>query len=244
MTIRADLILQQLGIRRWIPRAQGHVTASTHLIWQNNEPNPEHSMFKQSDAQVIEPLKSTDAVPVKTTLEIQKAHQADTEHRINQLSNLPSSQPSPAIQTSSTLQTKIPNHTHHQPTVNTIQTASSAFQIELLQHTQFLICAVVQDTQQMEIWRNIQRASQTESLQLKWPVEIKDWQVTDAALQSYLNGFLSAQQSRVLMTLGDIHIPIIEQQIAPQYRFAALAEMLQQPILKRELWQVIQKFLR
>lgn len=235
MTIRADLILQQLGIRRWIPRMQGHALADSAEIWQDQidaqsmpieqtVPNPQdlHTMQRGASTDSLHP-QTTSAHTVLAPLAT--ASQSATDHQL-------------AARDLATMQSATVDEA-----VDTLTISTATFQIELLQHKQFVICAVVQDTQQMELWRNIQRASQTESLQFKWPVEIKDWQVTDATLQSYLQGFLLAQQSRVLMTLGDIHIPIIEQQIAPQYRFAALAEMLQQPLLKRELWQVIQKFL-
>ena len=122
----------------------------------------------------------------------------------------------------------------------------AAIQIEAfeLQAISSASCLIVVDAStlsesQVELWLNIQRAIPTEYHELKWPFPLAEMQDGRGA-SSYVQGFIDGMGvDKDLIALGEI--PHLQQ--ADLHQLASLQEMLDQPILKKRLWQFMQKSL-
>ncbi|MCJ8160570.1 hypothetical protein [Acinetobacter zhairhuonensis] len=113
-----------------------------------------------------------------------------------------------------------------------------------LQAVSLATCLIVLDASQLteaqsELWVNIQQAIPAEYHELKWPFPLLEMQDGRGA-GSYVQGFIDAiGVDKDLIALGDIsHLQQVDLQ-----RLASLQEMLEQPILKKRLWQFMQKSL-
>lgn len=124
--------------------------------------------------------------------------------------------------------------------------SQSAIQIEAfeLQAVSLATCLIVLDASylteaQAELWANIQQAIPAEYHELKWPFPLLEMQDGRGAV-SYVQGFIDAiGVDKDLIALGDIpHLQQVE-----LHRLASLQEMLEQPILKKRLWQFMQRSL-
>ena len=103
-------------------------------------------------------------------------------------------------------------------------------------------CIVVVDTTeitaaQQPLWRNIQQALSAEHYVLHWPFALMDFQDGRGA-GSYVQGFLDAASvDKNIIFLGQF--PYFQH--ANSMQLAGLQEMLDQPLLKKRLWQFMQK---
>ena len=103
-------------------------------------------------------------------------------------------------------------------------------------------CVIIVDTtqinaEQQKLWSNIQNVLLGEYFELKWPFPVMQFQDGRGA-SIYIQGFLDAvKQDKVLLSLGKVsHLSNVE-----MIQLASLQEMLEQPKLKRRLWQFMQK---
>ncbi len=102
-------------------------------------------------------------------------------------------------------------------------------------------CVIVVDitdltTEQNTLWMNIQRAISHQYYELKWPFPLNQFQDGQAA-SIYIQGFLDALKAdKQLLSLGGL--PYFHGMQLTQ--LASLQEMLEQPLLKRRLWQFMQ----
>ncbi|WP_227548664.1 hypothetical protein [Acinetobacter sp. ANC 4173] len=116
-----------------------------------------------------------------------------------------------------------------------------AFELQAISMTSCLIVidASVLSEQQAELWINIQRAIPAEYHELKWPFPLAEMQDGRGA-SSYVRGFIDAiGVDKDLIALGGIS----QLQQVDLHQLASLQEMLDQPILKKRLWQFMQKSL-
>lgn len=113
-----------------------------------------------------------------------------------------------------------------------------------LQAISMASCLIVIDAsglseQQTELWGNIQHAVPAEYHELKWPFPLAEMQDGRGA-SSYVRGFIDAiGVDKDLIALGVI--PHLQQ--VDCHQLASLQDMLDQPILKKRLWQFMQKSL-
>lgn len=116
------------------------------------------------------------------------------------------------------------------------QIADFSLQAIMLPHLVIVLDSTALNHEQQQLWANIQRAVQAEFFELNWPFILSD--LHDAhAVENYIQGFIDViAQGKLLISLGDI--PHWQQNRL--MRLASLAEMLQQPLLKRRLWNFIQ----
>ncbi len=94
--------------------------------------------------------------------------------------------------------------------------------------------AMTEETQ--NLWTNIQRAVVSEFCELNWPfpwANVQDGRGVDSYIQGFLDG-MSAEKN--IIFLGTV--PYISNSKIIQ--LASLQEMLDQPILKKRLWQFMQ----
>lgn len=89
---------------------------------------------------------------------------------------------------------------------------------------------------QQMLWSNIQRAVQAEFTELNWPFTLPEFQ-DGIAVNSYIQGFLDViSAEKTILVLGEI----------PHYQnsnimhLATLQDMLDEPLLKKRLWNFIQ----
>ena len=121
-----------------------------------------------------------------------------------------------------------------------------AIQIEAFEIQAFCLenCVILVDcthltAEQTTLWLNIQRATSGQFYELKWPFPMMQYQDGKGA-SMYVQGFTDAlKQERKVLSLGQLahmnHSEIVQ--------LASLQEMLDQPILKRRLWQFMQNLL-
>lgn len=105
-----------------------------------------------------------------------------------------------------------------------------------LEHCTIVIDATEMTEQTQHLWTNIQRALQSEFYELNWPfpwVNLQDGR----GVESYIQGFLDMMSlEKNVIFLGSIPHVTHNKMI----QLASLQEMLDQPILKKRLWQFMQ----
>lgn len=105
-----------------------------------------------------------------------------------------------------------------------------------LEHCTIVIDATEMTEQTQLLWTNIQRALQSEFYELNWPfpwVNLQDGR----GVESYIQGFLDMMSlEKNIISLGSIPHVTHNKMI----QLASLQEMLDQPILKKRLWQFMQ----
>ena len=102
-------------------------------------------------------------------------------------------------------------------------------------------CVLLLDVQEMNadqqrLWSNIQAAKPGDYFELKWPFALAQFQDGRGA-SLYIQGFIDGlAQDKKVISLGRLaHLENSE-----VICLASLAEMIEQPILKKRLWQFMQ----
>ena len=102
-------------------------------------------------------------------------------------------------------------------------------------------CVIIVDTtnlndDQKQLWLNIQKAKLGQYAELKWPFPLAVFQ-DGRGVGSYLQGFLDGLAfEKKILCLGEF----VYMQHANMIQLASLQDMLEQPILKKRLWQLMQ----
>ncbi|ANF81549.1 hypothetical protein A3K93_04655 [Acinetobacter sp. NCu2D-2] len=113
------------------------------------------------------------------------------------------------------------------------------FSLQLLSmsHCCIVIDATQMTADQQTLWANIQRAVLSEFSELNWPFPWENMQ-DGRAVEVYIQGFIDAYSvDKNIISLGQI--PHISN--SKMIQLASLQEMVEQPILKKRLWQFMQK---
>ena len=103
-------------------------------------------------------------------------------------------------------------------------------------------CVIVVDAtemtaEQQQLWNNIQQALQAEYYELQWPFPLLNFQ-DSRGVGSYVHGFLDAiSADKNIILIGQLPYLADPKSI----NLASLQEMLDQPLLKKRLWQFMQK---
>lgn len=103
-------------------------------------------------------------------------------------------------------------------------------------------CVIVVDAtemtaEQQQLWNNIQQAVQAEYYELQWPFPLLNFQ-DSRGVDSYVHGFLDAiSADKNIILIGQLPYLADPKSI----NLASLQEMLDQPLLKKRLWQFMQK---
>lgn len=124
-----------------------------------------------------------------------------------------------------------------QGSIETQEIAAFELQAFCVNHCVIVVNATHLSAEQQQLWLNIQNALIGQYFELKWPFPVLQFQDGRGA-SMYVQGFLDAlKQDKTVLTLGEIsHLKNAE-----ITQLASLQEMLEQPILKRRLWQLMQK---
>lgn len=113
-----------------------------------------------------------------------------------------------------------------------------AFSIEALQlpHCVILVESTTLSQEQQQLWRNIQHALQAEYHVLQWPFALEVLQ-DSIGVENYVQGFVDVLSTdKNMLILGQLPHFKSEQCL----HLASLQEMLDQPLLKKSLWDAIQ----
>lgn len=112
-----------------------------------------------------------------------------------------------------------------------------AFDVQLyaLEHCVLLLDATDLNDEQRELWRNIQASMQGREATLHWPFPLVNIQ-DGRGVGQYLQGFIDVYGvEKQLICVGEIpHLNMDQCTV-----LASLQQMLEQPTLKRNLWQVM-----
>lgn len=114
----------------------------------------------------------------------------------------------------------------------------AAFQLQslCLAHCVIVVDVTTISAEQQQLWSNIQRAVSASFSELNWPCIWSELQDARGAV-CYVNGFIDVQSvDRSIVLLG--LVPLVQYPQAIQ--LPSLQDMLDQPSLKRELWQLMQ----
>jgi hypothetical protein len=115
----------------------------------------------------------------------------------------------------------------------------SPFEIQAycLEHCILLVETTRLEKDQLSLWGNIQRAISGHTHELKWPFPMLQFQ-DGRGVNLYIQGFIDAlKQEQKIMSLGQMSYLAQQDIIA----LPSLQEMLDEPLLKRRLWQMMQK---
>lgn len=122
-----------------------------------------------------------------------------------------------------------------EPIIPALQIPAFSIEAIILPKSVLLIDATAVTVDQQLLWRNIQRAVTAEFHQLQWPFAWQNMQDGRGAA-SYVQGFADALSTdKNVLCLGEV--PHLQSSFI---RLASLQEMIDQPLLKKGLWQFMQ----
>ena len=117
-----------------------------------------------------------------------------------------------------------------------LELAAFSLQALVLNHLVILVDVTTINEQQSNLWKNIQRSISAEFFELNWPFAMADMK-DGHGVENYIQGFVDMMTSEhQIMSLGTI--PHWKNSMV--MNLASLQEMLDNPLLKRRLWNFIQ----
>lgn len=210
-------ILAVLGIDIWIPKETVCQNRSATVIWRD-QAEPEYSTeIVIESPQVSVPLLPDIIIDTDTL----QSNQLETVFTLADVSKekqqIEISAPVAELQSSS-------------------QTEPFQIQALALAHCILLIDSTHMTMQQQQLWQNIQHALKAEYAALQWPFPFIRFQ-DGRGIKSYVKGFLdSIGAGKKIILLGE-HFYLQDIQILS---LSSLQQMLENPLLKKNLWQSIQ----
>ena len=206
-------VLASLGIDLWIPNflpSQQNVAAS---IWRD-----------QSSAELI-----SEIVLPQAQLEVEI---------IPELPSTQSKHPYPALPaevTAQPIEHEVVNVLKEEIVREIIHADAFQLQAVALEHCVLVIEATQLSVEQQQLWQNIVQALPAQKYALNWPFPLLNLQ-DGRGVQSYIQGFFDGlSQGKTVIALGSI--PNANGIKVTQA--ASLQEMLDQPLLKKALWQMM-----
>lgn len=207
-------ILATLGIDIWVPKDAACQNMPSSSIWRDQAAPEYLSEIVVAKAQPLI-VPEPKAEPLKT---------------LDQPEPLPT--PTPAVKE---VQAEIaPQVIEERPALHI-----AAFQLQAfgLPHCVIVTDATELSAEQQQLWNNIQQALQAEYYELQWPFPLINFQDGRGA-ESYVQGFMDAiSADKNIIFLGQFAYFNHSKSI----HLAGLQEMLDQPLLKKRLWQFMQK---
>ena len=207
-------ILATLGIDIWVPKDAACQNMPSSSIWRDQAAPEYLSEIVVAKAQPL-------IVPEP------KAEQLKT---LDQPDPLPT--PTPIVKE---VQAEIvPQVVEERPALHI-----AVFQLQTLglPHCVIVTDATELSSEQQQLWNNIQQALQAEYYELQWPFPLINFQDGRGA-ESYVQGFIDAiSADKNIIFLGQF--PYFNH--SKSIHLAGLQEMLDQPLLKKRLWQFMQK---
>ncbi|MEZ2901671.1 hypothetical protein ACBQ24_02760 [Acinetobacter terrestris] len=207
-------ILATLGIDIWVPKDAACQNMPSSSIWRD-QAAPEYQ---------------TEIVVAKAQPLIVPEPKAEPLKTLNQPDPLPT--PKPADK-------EVQAEIAPQVIEERLALHIAAFQLQAfgLPHCVIVTDATELSAEQQQLWNNIQQALQAEYYELQWPFPLINFQDGRGA-ESYVQGFIDAiSADKNIIFLGQFAYFNHSKSI----HLAGLQEMLDQPLLKKRLWQFMQK---
>ncbi|WP_087087801.1 hypothetical protein [Acinetobacter pittii] len=204
-------ILATLGIDVWVPKTQ--------VCQKNNA----QSLWRDHVAEEGEPI----ILPSKNDLVLEQPIKP-------QVIEIPKVESEIAVPPPVEVPPVVPPRNEVQAPVVTI--ASFELQAFALEKCVIFLDVTNLADEEKQLWGNIQKAKIGQYAELKWPFPLASYQDQRGA-GSYIQGFLDAVAAdKKILCLGECsyiqHANIIH--------LASLKEMLEKPLLKKRLWQLMQ----
>ncbi|MGE8561413.1 MAG: hypothetical protein ACN6NJ_10765 [Acinetobacter sp.] len=206
-------ILATLGIDIWVPKGAACQNMPSSSIWRD-QAAPEYL---------------TEIVVAKVQSPIQP------EPKTEQLKTLirPEQLPTPTVAVEE-VQVEVVAPVIERPALHIATFQLQAFS---LPHCVIVMDATELSIEQQQLWNNIQQAVQAEYHELQWPFPLINFQDGRGA-ESYVQGFIDViSADKNIIFLGQF--PYFNH--SKSIHLAGLQEMLDQPLLKKRLWQFMQK---
>ncbi|MDO7206981.1 hypothetical protein ACJBLD_09580 [Acinetobacter nosocomialis] len=206
-------ILATLGIDIWIPRTQVCQKNNAHTVWRDQ--------VVESHTPIIAPTIDVPAFEQKPSKPL--------------LSEAPKVVEQPSIAISDVPQT---DRIVEKPVIAVEQEAITPFELQAycLEKCVIFVDVTALEKEEKQLWTNIQKAKVGHYAELKWPFPLAAYQ-DQRGVGSYIQGFLDAVAAeKKILCLGKCAYI----QHANLIHLASLKEMLDKPLLKKRLWQLMQ----
>lgn len=237
---RQQLLLQQMGIRHWIPRQQITAKKTSDVLWRDQLIEIGLPLHQIKATQQIPPLANNEEKyheDAKTNLQNVVTHSKDTQlqNSIN-----------PQIETKTLNRDDLSVSENNLKVIKDIENAEISqkitFQFDVLIHENFLIFAEIHNELEAKLFWNIQKACFAEHHLLHWPLHIQRWESSDLMLESYLQGFFAFHAKKTLFFMGDLALNRLDDDLLPHDvlkngQCASLQQLIDSPEQKRALWQ-------
>ncbi|MHA3083012.1 hypothetical protein ACX1NX_07540 [Acinetobacter sp. ANC 5383] len=217
--------LAMMGIDLWIPRhAAVHSISTTTTLWRDADIGQSGQL---STASKLPELDS--AIVLKNEIKKEIVIKPDDQHVSVNVK---------AVEIPLNIQETVHAAAVTKVDAESLEIEQQAFQLQVLFAEQFVFLVDQQQltAQTLPLWRNIQQALHLQDASLQWPFPLVNLQ-EPIGLQDYLQGFfdvVAAEKS--IFCLGELPVSFkLSCQTVP-----SLQEMLQQPLLKQQLWKLIQ----
>ena len=226
-------LMATMGIDLWVSRSDVQTRP-----YQNNLYRDIASIEQSSVIQFDAPQNLSQAIqapPIQQLVETHATDVAKTDSK-SQVENL-------SLKQNIEIQQKSESSVSEQISKQVDFHAEPAIQLDAFEVQAFCIanCVILVDctqltADQLQLWLNIQHAIVGQYYELKWPFPMLQLQDGKGA-HIYIQGFIDAlKNERKVLSLGQLpHL-----QATDIIQLASLQEMIDQPILKRRLWQFMQ----
>lgn len=221
-------ILAVMGIDLWISKVDVQTRHYQSALYRDIEPS--HPVIHQP----IE-FKDLSSTPIDTDLAKKTSILTTEKTQISEVTLLkrnPATQQTEEVSTSQHIQ----QQTHFE-TESVLVLPPFEIQAFAIENCLLLVETTDLNAEHLTLWNNIQRAVSGHAYELKWPFPLPQYQ-DGRGVNLYIQGFLDALRAeRKVISLGQI--THLEQQDIMV--LSSLDEMLKEPLLKRKLWQMMQK---
>ncbi|MEF9957160.1 MAG: hypothetical protein RSA22_03780 [Acinetobacter sp.] len=219
MMARQREMLATLGIDVWIPRARITQKNTATNLWRDqlaNDISSQPITFEEQphEAEIqlaSEQLHSIETKAPKVDFEIDD-HFPVVEKQLEK------------------------EHFEKEQLIVTATIQSFELQMYVMENCVILLESSQLDAAQQKLWRHIQLAKAGQFTELQWPFPLADFQ-ENRGLASYIQGFLDAHAiQKKILCLGELNFI----QHSNIINLSSLEDMLAQPLLKKQLWQLMQ----
>lgn len=213
-------ILAAMGVDVWIPRNLSCQKKQPYTIWRDQSENI--TTFEQP--------QQSDAAIQKKTVEpkslLKHDEQSSQKPKLIAKQVIEQTQPkSEPIQSQQIVQSFTATQTD----------LSFVLEAYRLNHVILLVESSQLTPEQRQLWQNIQAAISGSYSELAWPLPLESFR-DPRGVHVFVQGFIDYQlQERSILTLGNIEFFSHSKSL----QLASLQEMIDQPLLKRRLWQLI-----
>lgn len=210
-------MLAYMGIDLWVAKDQSHLKTVENVLYRDSVVDQHHSSI---------------AINLPNLQQVVEYRDLNAKHVINEPEKIV---PSPNV-VKEKLETSF--ESEQVLVIEDEQLVVEAFELQAVVFAQHIL--VLDSTQltaeQQTLLSNIQASQSGQSYQLKWPFALVHLQ-DGRGVSAYVAGFLAAlQQEQSIVALGQLPITLSKQLLI----MPSLQEMLDEPLLKRKLWHVMQ----